>query len=269
MSDHRGVPDEIVEHPTHAQLDFRVRLESGPIGAGAIMKDASYAVVVDVLSFTTTLCVAAERGMTVLPYRWGSEGAQDYAEKHNAVLAMDRIAAQQVAAGASRPPVSLSPAHMASAVPVARVVLPSPNGSAISFGLAETGITVVGACLRNRHAVARWLQPRLGRDGIVAIVAAGERWSDGSLRPAIEDTWGAGAVAAALADLGVSGISGEAAAAADAFHAAEPKMLVALTSSASGRELVAKGFAEDLRVAARTDASTVVPVLDGDAFVED
>ncbi len=257
----------LADDPTHAQLDFRVRLESGPVGAAAIMAGASYAVVVDVLSFTTTLCVAAERGLTVLPYRWSTEGAAEYAAEHNAVLALDRQAAQAVAEKAPRPPVSLSPAHMSSAVPVERVVLPSPNGSAISFGLAEAGITVVGACLRNRHAVARWLQPRLGRDGVVAIIAAGERWSDGSLRPAIEDLWGAGAVAAALADLGVSGVSGEAMAAADSFHAAEHRMLDALGSSASGRELAAKGFAEDLRVAARTDASTVVPVLVGDAFV--
>ena len=42
-------------------------------------------------------------------------------------------------------------------------------------------------------AVARWLQ---ARGGTVAVVAAGERWPDGSLRPAAEDLWGAGAVLA-------------------------------------------------------------------------
>lgn len=255
------------EHPAHAQLESRVRLASGPVGASAIMTGASYAVVVDVLSFTTTLCVAAERGMTVLPYRWGSEGAREYAAEHDAVLALGRAEAREVAQRQPRPPVSLSPAHMASALPVARVVLPSPNGSAISFGLAEEGITVVGACLRNRHAVARWLQPRLGRDGIVAIIAAGEQWTDGSLRPAAEDIWGAGAVAAALAELGVSGVSGEATLAGEWFHAMEHRMVEGLSATASGQELIEKGFEDDMRVASRTDASTVVPVLDGDAFI--
>ncbi|HRD61661.1 MAG TPA: 2-phosphosulfolactate phosphatase, partial [Nocardioides sp.] len=54
----------------HRQLDHRVRFDWGPTGAAAIAEGADVAVVVDVLSFTTTLCVAVERGMTVLPYRW-------------------------------------------------------------------------------------------------------------------------------------------------------------------------------------------------------
>ena len=107
--------------------------------------------VVDVLSFTTTLCVAVERGMTVLPYRWKDERAAAYAEERAATLAVGRLEAR------SLPPklgVSLSPAAMARVSGVDRVVLPSPNGSSISFGLADSGCTVVGACLRNRTAVA-------------------------------------------------------------------------------------------------------------------
>ena len=67
---------------------------------------------------------------------------------------------------------------------VERIVLPSPNGSSICFALADSGLTVVGACLRNRAAVARWLAPQLAAGATVAVVAAGERWPDGSLRPA-------------------------------------------------------------------------------------
>ena len=47
---------------------------------------------------------------------------------------------------------------------VERVVLPSPNGSTISFALASTGARVVAASLRNASAVAQHVAA-LMRDG--------------------------------------------------------------------------------------------------------
>ena len=44
---------------------------------------------------------------------------------------------------------------------------------------------VLGACLRNRLAIARWLADRVHagqRPPVIAIIAAGERWPDDSLR---------------------------------------------------------------------------------------
>src|SRR6478736_6909555 len=81
----------------------------------------------------------------------------------------------------------------------------SPNGSTISAVLAEAGAEVVAASLRNRAAVAAWLVDWLesssgsGAPPVVVVVPAGERWADDSLRPAVEDLWGAGSVVAALA----------------------------------------------------------------------
>jgi hypothetical protein len=46
--------------------------------------------VVDVLSFTTSVTVAADRGITVLPYRWRDSTAVQYAEQHAAALAVGR-----------------------------------------------------------------------------------------------------------------------------------------------------------------------------------
>ena len=105
---------------------------------------------------------------------------------------------------------------------------------------------MVGACLRNRTAVARTGSPR--RDGTVAVVAAGERWPDGSLRPCVEDLWGAGAV---LALVDVGDLCPEARVAAAAFRAVEPTLAAALRDCASGRELAAAGFAEDVEEAAQ------------------
>ena len=88
---------------------------------------------------------------------------------------------------------------MRRATGVARLVLPSPNGSTVSARLAAAGATVVGVSLRNAAAAAAWVRARAG-DGPVAVVAAGERWYDGPLRPAAEDLWGAGAFIAALGE---------------------------------------------------------------------
>lgn len=114
------------------------------------------AVVVDVLSFTTTLAVAVERGIEVIPFRWRDELAESFAAEHGAVLAAGR---GRVAEGMP----TLSPASMLMTT-ARRVVLPSPNGSTIAFGLASSGAVVVGGCLRNAGAVGRWLAPRV-RDG--------------------------------------------------------------------------------------------------------
>ena len=229
-------------------------MEWGPVGAAAVAAEADVAVVVDVLSFTTTLTVAVERGMRVHPFRWKDERAGSYAAERDAVLA-----------GPRGPGVSLSSAAMLEVSGVERIVLPSPNGSAISAGLAAGGATVVGACLRNRLAVARWIPA----GATVAVVPAGERWPDDTLRPAVEDLWGAGGVLAALVDLGHDGLSPEARVAEQAFRAVAARLPDELRDCASGRELVASGFGADVDVAAALDASDVVPVLKGDAFVAD
>jgi 2-phosphosulfolactate phosphatase len=243
--------------PAHRQAAHRVRFDWGPTGAAAVADGADLAVVVDVLSFTTTLCVAVERGLTVLPYRWRDERATAYAEERAATLAVGRLEARLLPPGSG---VSLSSAAMAQVTGVERVVLPSPNGSTIAFGLADGGSTVVGACLRNRAAVAGWLREQ---GGTVAVVAAGERWPDDTLRPCAEDLWGAGAVLALLPD---AELSPEARLAADAFRAVEPRLLASLRDCASGRELADAGFADDVEVSGQLDVSDVVPVLTDGEF---
>lgn len=245
--------------PAHTQGSYRVRMEWGPTGAEATVPAAGVAVVVDVLSFSTTLDVAVGRGIEVLPYRWRDDGAAAYAVEHDAVLAVGRLEARSLP-GAG---VSLSPASLLRAEGIERVVLPSPNGSAISFDLARSGVAVAGGCLRNRSAVAAYVA---AAGGTVTVVAAGERWPDGSLRPALEDLWGAGAVLAALVDRGVEDLSPEAAMAVAAFRAVEAELTDSLRACASGRELLARGFTEDVQVAAALDVSEVVPVLRGRSF---
>jgi 2-phosphosulfolactate phosphatase len=250
----------VTGHPEHGQAAYSVRFDWGLTGAQALVADAQpedVAVVVDVLSFTTTLSVALDRGITVYPYPWATADAPAYAERRAAVLVRGRRAG--LAEGGA---VSLSPASFDEISGIDRVVLPSPNGSAISFALRDAGVTVVGASLRNAAAVGRWLA---GHGGRVAVVAAGERWPDGSLRPAAEDLWGAGAV---LAGLSAGDASPEACLTVAAYDAVRADLGRALADCAGGRELVTNGFARDVEIAAACDVSDVVPVLHGDAFVD-
>ncbi|MFT4082634.1 MAG: 2-phosphosulfolactate phosphatase [Nocardioides sp.] len=255
--------------PEHTQADHRIRMEWGPTGAEAVGSGTAYAVVIDILSFTTTLTVAVERGMRVWPHRWRDESAAAYAESMAAVLAVGRLEGEKDATERVRPAVSLSPAAMNQVDGVERVVLPSPNGSTISALLAGTGARVLGASLRNATAVARWIAARATPAESVGIIAAGERWPDGSLRPAVEDLWGAGAVVHALLDAGVppDDLSPEAWVAADSYELVAPRLAERLRRCASGQELIGRGYAEDVEIAAEHDASGVVPLLCDGAFV--
>lgn len=234
-----------------------VRCEWGPAGA-ALADGAAAVVVVDVLSFTTSVSVLVERGTAVHPAAWRDERAAELARELGAALAVGR---REVS---DESPWSLSPAALLRAEPPERLVLPSPNGSAIA---AAAGGLVVAASLRNATAVARWL----GRHGYgsrkdLVVVPAGERWPDGSLRPAVEDLLGAGAVLAAL-DVPLDSLSPEAVIARAAFTGLTPAAVQdAVRSCGSGQELVATGFAADVDVAAQHDVSQAVPVLADGCF---
>lgn len=244
----------------HRQSRFPVRFEWGLAGAQAIAPGASLTVVVDVLSFTTALGVAIDAGMEVFPYPWKDASARAFAEQHHATLAVSR---GEPAHGG----ITLSAPSIRNAQGVARLVLPSPNGSTIARYLSATGTRVLGASLRNRRAVARWIDRHAGQSDPIAFIAAGEKWPDGSLRPAIEDLWGAGGVIAALHDLGWTGLSAEARMAMAAYTAVEDRIAHELHACASGVELIDIGFGEDVDVAAEIDGSEHVPLLEGERFV--
>src|SRR5882724_611215 len=108
-----------------APVSYDVRFEWGPAGAAALAPSSSCLVVVDVLSFSTSVTVAAEAGTRVYPYAWRDESAAEFARSHQAQLAVGRRAVS-----AARP-WSLSPAALRRAPFTPRLVLPSPNGSAI------------------------------------------------------------------------------------------------------------------------------------------
>ena len=243
------------------QQGYGVRLEWGPVGAARLSRPEAAVVVVDVLCFTTCVSVAVGRGTAVRPARWKDARAADVAARLGADLAVgrDEVTAER--------PYSLSPAGLLGAPPARLLVLPSPNGSTIAAA-APTG-TVVAACLRNASAVGGWLVAQgFGTpERPVAVVPAGERWPDGSLRPALEDLLGAAAVITALTHRGAGPVSPEAGAAPPVL-AATTDLRAVLRECGSGRELVARGWPADVDVAAKRDADPVVPVLVDGTFLD-
>jgi 2-phosphosulfolactate phosphatase len=240
-----------------AQDGYDVRFDWGPPGAARVSPREGALVIVDVLSFTTAVSVAVERGTAVHPAAGDDPHAARRARELGAVLAVGRGDVTEAH------PWSLSPAALRAAPAPGRLLLPSPNGSAIAA--AAEGL-VVAACLRNARAVAAWLGERLGSSGgPLTVIAAGERWPDGSLRPALEDMLGAGAVLAALAHHGAWPESPEAAAARAVFETTR-SVHEAVRRCVSGVELATRGFGADVEVAVEVDASEVVPVLVDGAF---
>lgn len=207
-------------------------------------------VIVDVLSFSTATTVAVGRGAEILPCDWNEEHAASLAYAERAEVASRR----------GRGKFSLAPASLMKIARGTRLVLPSPNGSTLAFAARELDAeTVLIGCFRNAAAVARWASKQ-ARD--VAIIAAGERWDDGTIRFAIEDWLGAGAIISHI----VGNRSAEAESAAASFERLRYSIPTVLSSCPSGRELIAAGYPEDIDIASQLDVDAAVPLLGGNAF---
>jgi 2-phosphosulfolactate phosphatase len=209
-------------------------------------------VVVDVLSFSTCVDVAVGRGARVYPF---PDGDRDAA----AALAISFGGEVAGPRGNSRYRYSLSPVSLFAVAAGTKLVLPSPNGSAISF--AARSAPVLTGCLRNARAVAR-KAAELARGTAVAVIPAGERWPDGGLRPAIEDLIGAGAI---IQELG-GACSPEAEVARQAYLTAGAGLGEALRRCVSGLELIQRGFPEDVEVALAVNVSVTAPCLVDGAY---
>lgn len=224
--------------------DAEIEFAWGAAGLRPLMAGCEAFIIVDVLCFSTSVDVATARGAEVLPFPLGKQGAEVEARRRNAVLAQPRASAH------GGP--SLSPASLLQLPADTRLLLPSPNGSALSAMVS--GATTFAGCLRNASAVAAAAQAACRR---IAVIAAGEHWPGGSLRPAIEDLLGAGALIARLDGR----LSADARVARAAYAEFRSELADTLRGSRSGQELIAQGFPEDVELAGQEDCSTAVPAL--------
>lgn len=250
--------DERPVAPTSGQQSSAFRFDWGLAGLRAVAPGAAVVIIVDVLRFTTAVSAAIDAGCSVIPARWQDDNAVALAAEHDAILAGRREDGGP----------SLSPTDLLMLDAGLRLVLPSPNGAALSMAtrsLVGRPIVLAG-CLRNAAATAR--RARIAaRSGPIAVIASGERWGDDALRPAVEDLLGAGAILAALDPASAATppcCSPEAAAARAAFVAARPLLGEALRASASGRQLASLGFDDDVHTSSALDVShRAVELVDG------
>jgi 2-phosphosulfolactate phosphatase len=213
---------------------------------------------VDVLSFSTAVDVAVSREALVRPARFRGDDGLKLATACDAILAVGR------SRRSARTPYSLSPPTLAALPKGARLVLPSPNGAALTMlASSETKARVIVGCLRNASAVASFAQAH-AEEGTVAVISAGERWADGTLRPALEDDLGAGAIIA-----GIHGgeASPEARYVAEGFLRFRAELASEIEQTTSGRELIDAGYAEDVTFACALDESRTVPLVSADGFI--
>lgn len=235
------------------QKDWITRCEWGCEAVNALAP-ADVIIVVDVFSFSTCVDVAVSRGVTMIPYGWNGwndPGATEFARAHGAELAGKRRMSRY----------SLAPKSYLDAPAGLRCVLPSPNGARVALAAAGSGAVVFAGCLRNARAVAEFAQ-QAGRS--FNVIPSGERWLDGSLRPALEDALGAGAILSHLP----GPRSPEAEAAVAIFERCRDNLLMTLDACASGRELDERGHHDDKFIAGEVDVSACVPRFDRIGFVD-
>ena len=141
--------------------------------------------------------------------------------------------------------------------------------AAVALAAEAAGAHVVVGGLRNAAAVADHVlavQRARGERTSISIVAAGYPDGDEAVRFAVDDLLGAGAVIAALGDLGIDHASPDAAVAGEGFRALGGAVRHLLTASGTGRALAADGGRDGVLHAAARDAASVVPVLRDGVF---
>jgi 2-phosphosulfolactate phosphatase len=228
------------------QSEFDIRCEWGRCGLREISPQSDVVTIVDVLSFSTAVDVATSRGGTIFPYPLEDHSARAYADSVHATLASPRRNAG----------FSLSSASLRALPPGCCLVLPSTNGGALCF--QARCCQLLTACLRNASAAAR--AAAIGSK--FALIPAGETWDTGEIRPCLEDLIGAGAVIARLPGRR----SPEADGAVAVFEHFRGNPGRVLRACRSGKELIARGFAEDVELAALHDVSRSAPRLVDAAF---
>lgn len=226
------------------QSSFDIRFEWGLKGVQTLAPISDVIIIVDVLSFSTSVDIATSQGALIYPYKWKDESALAYAESKQCELADIKRE--------NKHGYTLSPASFQNITRGTKLVLPSPNGSTLSLSTGTT-LTLCG-CLRNANAVANYANSK-GKS--VAVIAAGERWEDNTLRPAFEDLLGAGAIISELKGL----LSPESKAASAVFRSFQETVKEELLACISGKELIERGFEEDVHLAAAYNTSQAVPIL--------
>jgi 2-phosphosulfolactate phosphatase len=243
-----------------SQQPYRCRLDWGPRGVRKAAERGNILVIVDTLSFSTSVATAVHFGGLIYPCI-EMKDAIDLARRIGAVAAVGRRDVPE------KGRFSLSPLTYLGLEPGTRITLASPNGATCCRHGQAAPALFIGA-LVNARAVADAVSELLDKSNLsVTIIACGERWDESDegdrLRVAIEDYLGAGAILSYLSYTK----SPEARVCEGAFNSSLADLKEILWDSSSGRELRERGFAEDVNHSAQLNIYQSVPVM-RDEFIE-
>lgn len=241
------------------QGPYRCKMDWGLRGARNAAARGDIVVIVDVLSFSSAVISATQKGVILYPYpmrggEWGS--AADYAEQ----LKLELLPGRAEALKTGQP--SLSPVSFTSEHAGQAFVISSLNGAACISACADGNPVLVGG-LVNAGRIAEEVNRLISKSALNAtLVACGEQWgeprkNESILRPCIEDYLGAGAI--------ISKIEAEKSAEAQvcqaAFEACKGEVRRLVREGSSGRELAQKGYRADVEFSSALDTLDAVPCL--------
>ena len=239
----------------YSQSGFQCRMDWDVRGVEEASARGDIIVIVDVLSFSSTVTTAVHHGAIIYPFpRVGDIEACGKAV--DAEVLLGRKEARESGKPSLSAPSFRDESHRGK-----KFVLSSINGATCAKAAEKVPALLVG-CLLNASAVARAaseLQKKTGAN--ITVIACGERWHGPEdyreLRPAIEDYLGAGAILSKL----IGAKSPEARLCVAAFENTKSDLAELIWECASGRELRDMDFEEDARYPSQLDLLDDVPVL--------
>ncbi len=236
----------------------------GRDGAIEASEDNDYVVIVDTLSFSTTVAYATTNSVRVYPQALGDD-TTELSKKYDAEIAVGRLCVPE------KGRFSLSPLTYNSIEKNTKVVLPALNGGTCCKLAQENSAKVIVGALVNAKAVANHIMTYIAESDNsinISVIACGERFKepnmDGEIRFAIEDYLGAGAI---ISELEIEKTP-EAIVCEGAFKSSKNILNKLIWECESGIELREIGFGDDVVFASKLNSINVVPILLDDVIIK-
>lgn len=237
------------------QSPFQCRMDWGPKGTYEAASRNDIIIIVDVLSFSSTVVSALHHGAIIYPFPMEGD-VNTFGASIGAEVLFDRREGRKL----DRP--SLSPVSFNQTHKDKKFVLCSPNGATCTKLSGKVPALLIGSLL-NAYAVAKVANELQKRTKVnITVIACGERWdnvkeNEDKLRPCIEDYLGAGAILNFLHGTK----SPESKVCVAAFQNSRDQLEELIWESGSGKELRGKNFSKDIRHSSRLDVFQEVPIL--------
>ncbi|MDQ0270432.1 2-phosphosulfolactate phosphatase [Cytobacillus purgationiresistens] len=243
------------------QSPYEVRVEWGRRGARDAASRGDIVIIVDVLSFSSTVISALRYGSIIYPFPPNLDG-RGYANKVGANYILGRAEATKI----GNP--TLSPGTFNHGHSNKKYVLSSLNGAFCTWVASKVPALLIGSLINASSVASVANQLRIKTKANITVIPCGEQWSDArenedALRPSIEDYLGAGAILSYLNGKK----SPEVEVCIGAFKHSKQKLNELVWECGSGRELRERGFAEDVKYCSHLNVDQTVPILNKDHFV--